>query len=64
MRTTLDIDDVLLQTAMQAGGFKTKKETVEAGLRMLAQCRSPYRELLKLSGNVDWDHTYNHKAMR
>jgi antitoxin ParD1/3/4 len=54
MRTNIDIDDTIMQKAMQAGGFKTKKETVEAGLTLLAQ-RFKQREILKLFGKVGWE---------
>lgn len=39
MRTNIDIDDKLMQAAMRSGGFKTKKETVEAALTMLSKRR-------------------------
>ncbi|MGZ8251311.1 MAG: type II toxin-antitoxin system VapB family antitoxin [Methylophilaceae bacterium] len=58
MRTNIDIDDAILQAAMQAGGFKTKKETVEAGLRMLAQ-RRKQREIVDLFGKVSWEGDLN-----
>lgn len=64
MRTYLDIDDSILQAAMLAGGYKTKKDAVEAGLRMLAQRSAAYRDLLRLAGKVDWDERYDYKAMR
>lgn len=35
MKTTIDIDQALMEAAMKASGNKTKKETVEAGLRSL-----------------------------
>lgn len=37
MRTNIDIDDEIMQKAMHSGGFKTKKETVEAALKLLSQ---------------------------
>jgi len=64
MRTNIDIDDTIMQAAMQAGGFKTKKETVEAGLRMLAQRTSAYEKLMNLAGKVDWDDSYDYKSLR
>ena len=36
MRTNIDIDDVLLDAAMRAGPYTTKKDAVEAGLKLLA----------------------------
>jgi len=37
MRTNIVIDDLLLAEAMRAGPFKTKKDAVEAGLKLLAR---------------------------
>jgi Arc/MetJ family transcription regulator len=54
MRTNIDIDDVLLTKAMHAGPFTTKKETVEAGLRLLAR-QAAYREILKWEGKLKWE---------
>ena len=53
MRTNIDIDDALMAEAMKAGPFKTKKEAVEAGLRLLAR-QAGYREILKWRGKLDW----------
>lgn len=64
MRTNIDIDDVIMQEAMRAGGFKTKKETVEAALRQLAQRRNAYQKILDLAGKVEFDPNYDYKAMR
>lgn len=54
MRTNIDIDDELMAEAMKAGGFGTKRETVEAGLRMLTDRRKAYADLLALGGKIDW----------
>ncbi len=54
MRTNIDIDDDLLAKAMQAGPFTTKKDTVEAGLRLLAR-QAAYREILKWRGKLKWE---------
>ena len=35
MRTNIDIDDELVVASMKACGAKTKKETVDQGLRLL-----------------------------
>ena len=37
MRTNIDIDE-LMAAALEAGPYKTKKEAVEAGLKLLARC--------------------------
>jgi Arc/MetJ family transcription regulator len=54
MRTNIDIDDELLAKAMHAGPYTTKKETVEAGLRLLAR-QAAYREILKWEGKLKWE---------
>ena len=54
MRTNIDIDDDVLDAAMKAGGFKTKKDAVEAGLRLIAR-QGAYREILRWEGKLRWD---------
>ena len=54
MRTNSDIDDDLMAAAMAAGGFKTKREAVEEGLRLLGR-RKTYDGLLALRGKLQWD---------
>jgi antitoxin ParD1/3/4 len=54
MRTSIEIDDALMSTAMQAGPFKTKKAAVEAGLQLLAR-KVAYREVLKWKGKLKWE---------
>lgn len=53
MRTNIDIDDDLMRAAMAATGKKTKKETVEAALR-LAIRRQQIAGLLELRG-MGWE---------
>ena len=54
MRTNIDIDDSLMAEAMKAGPYQTKKEAVEAGLRLLAR-QAAYREILKWEGRLRWE---------
>ena len=54
MRTNIEIDDALMAAAMKAGGFKTKKEAVEEGLRLVRR-REVYEGLLALRGKLQWD---------
>ena len=54
MRTNIDIDDELMEQAMQAGPYKTKKDAVEAGLKLLAR-QVAYREILKWRGKLKWE---------
>jgi antitoxin ParD1/3/4 len=54
MRTNIDIDDATLEAAMRAGPFKTKKDAVEAGLKLLAR-QAAYQEILKWQGKLQWE---------
>jgi antitoxin ParD1/3/4 len=54
MRTNIEIDDKLMEAAMAAGNFKTKREAVEEGLRMIKRGRS-YDALLAARGTLHWD---------
>lgn len=54
MRTNIEIDDALMDQALKAGPFKTKKEAVEAGLKLLAR-RAAYREVMKWRGKLRWE---------
>lgn len=54
MRTNIDINDDLMAAAMEAGGFSTKREAVEEGLRLLSR-RKVYEGLLALRGQLQWD---------
>ena len=53
MRTNIEIDDKLLSAAMRASGCRTKRATVEEGLRLLARQKA-YRAILELRGKVHW----------
>ena len=53
MRTNIVIDDQLMQAAMSAGNFKTKKDAVEEGLRLLAR-RKVYQNIRALRGKIHW----------
>jgi Arc/MetJ family transcription regulator len=54
MRTNIEIDDKLMKEAMRSANTKTKKETVEAGLRMLIQIKAQ-TGIRKLRGKVKWE---------
>jgi Arc/MetJ family transcription regulator len=53
-RTNVVIDDALMQEAMEAGGFKTKREAIEAGLRLVAR-QKHYRYVQSLRGKLKWE---------
>jgi Arc/MetJ family transcription regulator len=54
MRTNIEIDDELMKAAMKSAGVKTKRETVEAGLRSLLRSQSQ-AEFRKMRGSMLWE---------
>jgi Arc/MetJ family transcription regulator len=54
MRTNIDIDDRLMRRAMRCSGTRTKKATVEAGLRLLARTHEQ-GSIRRLRGKVQWE---------
>ena len=54
MRTNIDIDDDLLNAAMRLSGLKTKRETVEAGLKLLVQLKRQQR-IRRYRGKLRWE---------
>ena len=58
MRTNVVIDDQLMQEALELSGFRTKKDAIEAGLRLLVEFArqakvKDLRGKLKWSGDLD-----------
>ena len=58
MRVSIDIDARLLSEAMRASGCKTKRATIEEGLRMLARMKA-CRAIAGLRGSIHWDGDSN-----
>jgi Arc/MetJ family transcription regulator len=54
MRTNIVIDDKLMRDALKATGLKTKRETVEEGLRTLVRL-SRQAEGRRLRGKLHWE---------
>ena len=54
MQTSIEIDHDLMDQALKAGGFKTKKAAVEEGLRLLVRTRAQGR-LRGLRGKLRWE---------
>jgi len=57
MRTNVVIDDQLMKDALKLSGFRTKKDTIEAGLRLLVKFSSQakvksFRGKLRWSGDL------------
>jgi Arc/MetJ family transcription regulator len=63
MPTNLAIDEELLERALSAGGYRTKRETVNEALREFVQRRKRL-ELVKLLGKIDYDRRYDYKKER
>jgi Arc/MetJ family transcription regulator len=53
MRTNIDIDDDLMRQAMRASGARTKRATVERGLRLLIEIQGQ-GAIRRLRGKVKW----------
>lgn len=58
VRTNIEIDDDLMDEAMKVSGLATKRETVEAGLRLLVQLKRQqgirsYRGKLRWEGSLE-----------
>ena len=54
MRTTIDIDDELMETALRETGLSSKRAVVEEGLRALIE-RHRGRKLRDAFGKYPWD---------
>jgi len=63
MVTNLAIDPELLNRALEVGGERTKKATVNRALREFIARREQER-LLELFGKLDWDEDYDYKQER
>ena len=58
MRTNVVIDDNLMESALKVSGLRTKKDTIEEGLRLLVQVKGQkkikgFRGKLKWTGSLD-----------
>jgi len=63
MATNLAINDQLLNTALEIGGFRSKKDTVNVALEEFIQRRKA-EEVISLFGKIEFDHEYDYKKMR
>ncbi|HWY27362.1 MAG TPA: type II toxin-antitoxin system VapB family antitoxin [Candidatus Angelobacter sp.] len=52
--TNIEIDDDLMRQAMRTSRSRTKRATVEAGLRLLIQTRAQV-SIRRLRGKIRWD---------
>lgn len=53
MRTNIVIDDKLMRDALRATGLRTKRETVEEGLRTLLRLKRQ-EEIRRFRGKLPW----------
>ena len=54
MRTNVVIDDKLMSRAMRTSGCRTKRSTIESGLRLLVHVNSQ-KKLRHLKGKITWE---------
>ncbi len=54
MRTNIDIDDQLMNTALELSGLRTKEAVVEEGLKLLVQMRNQDK-IRSLRGKLKWE---------
>ena len=63
MATNLDINDDLLKNALEIGGYRSKKDTVNAALEEFIQRRLS-EDVISLFGKVEYDAQYDYKELR
>ena len=63
MATNLAIDERLLTKALEIGGYKSKKDTVNAALDEFIKRRKA-KELIDIFGTIEYDASYDYKKMR
>lgn len=54
MRTNIVVDDQLMSQALELSGFKTKKQAVEEGLRLLIAMKKQ-EAIRQFRGKLHWD---------
>lgn len=63
MRTNIDLDDELVETAFHYAGVKTKRELVHLALREFIE-QHRRRDLRELRGRGGIAEDYDHKPLR
>ena len=63
MATNLAINDQLLELALKIGGFRTKKDTVNAALEEFIKRRKA-EDLIDMFGKIEFEADYDYKKMR
>ena len=63
MSTNLAINDNLLNTALEIGGLKTKKDTVNLALEEFIK-RRKMEDVISMFNSVEYNEKYNYKKLR
>uniref|UniRef100_A0A7C3I335 Type II toxin-antitoxin system VapB family antitoxin n=1 Tax=Gracilinema caldarium TaxID=215591 RepID=A0A7C3I335_9SPIR len=63
MATNLSINETLLNKALELGGFRSKKDTVNAALEEFIRRRKS-EEIINLFGKIEYEDDYDYKKMR
>ncbi len=63
MRTNIELDDALIEEAFRLTNLRTKKELIHLALQELIRTRKK-RNLLDLSGQIEFSADYDYKALR
>jgi len=54
MRTMIEIDNDLMEKALKSGPYKTKKEVIAEGLKLLVE-RNNQRKIREYRGKLKWE---------
>jgi hypothetical protein len=63
MATNLAINESLLDKALELGGFRSKKDTVNAALEEFIRRRKA-EDVISMFGKIEYGSDYNYKNMR
>ncbi len=63
MATNLEIDNELIQEALELGGHRTKRAVVEAALQEYVQRRKQLK-ITELFGTIEYEDDYDYKQQR
>lgn len=63
MATNLQIDNELIQEALQLGGHRTKRAVVEEALREYVQHRKQLK-IIELFDTIEYEDGYDYKTQR
>lgn len=64
MKTKIELNEELVKEAFSLTDFQTEKELIEFALQELIRTRGKKRNLLDLSGQIQFADNYDYKALR